>query len=411
MADRYDALVVGGGPGGAAAAYHLSTAGASVLLVEKTTYPREKVCGDGLAPRSVGALDAMGLTNAYADWPRNAGLRVHGSRGRVFTLPWPEVRGLPAYGLTQARIDLDELLAKRAVEAGTTLLTSTDAVRPVVEDGVVTGCVLAQEGDDPFLVRADVVIAADGSSSRIGQALGHDRNPRRPMAVAIRQYFRSPRDRDPWLDSYLELRSGDELLPGYGWVFPMGDGTVNVGLGMLSTSKHFKSTNYRDLLASWATEIGAEWGYTADDAVAKPRSASLPMAGSRFPALHRGVLFVGDAAGVVNPGNGEGIAYAMESGQLAAGAAMSMLQTGDRAKLAEYPKALTERYGSYFTIGRVFAKLIGDPRVMKLCVHYGLEQRTLMRLVLKLLGNLYEPRGGDLTDRVVQALVAMTPAR
>src|SRR5262245_2184739 len=284
MADRYDALVVGGGPGGAAAAYHLATGGARVLMVEKTTYPREKVCGDGLAPRSVAALDAMGLRDAYADWPRNAGLRVHGARGRVFTLPWPEVRGLPAYGLTQARIDLDELLAKRAVEAGVTLMTATDAVRPLVSDsrgrsdvtgGVVQGCILAQEGDDPFLVRADVVVAADGSSSRIGQALGHDRNPKRPMAVAIRQYFRSPRDRDPWLDSYLELRSGGELLPGYGWVFGMGDGTVNVGLGMLSTSRHFQSTNYRKLLATWAEEVAPEWGYTMADAVAKPRSASL----------------------------------------------------------------------------------------------------------------------------------------
>jgi menaquinone-9 beta-reductase len=411
MADRYDALVIGGGPGGAAAAYHLATGGARVLLVEKTTYPREKVCGDGLAPRSVAALDAMGLRDAYADWPRNAGLRVHGARGRVFTLPWPEVRGLPAFGLTQARIDLDELLAKRAVEAGVTLMTATDAVRPLVTDGVVQGCILAQEGDDPFLVRADVVVAADGSSSRIGQALGHDRDPKRPMAVAIRQYFRSPRDGDPWLDSYLELRSGGELLPGYGWVFGMGDGTVNVGLGMLSTSRHFQSTNYRALLASWAEEVAPEWGYTMADAVAKPRSASLPMAGSRFPALHRGVLFVGDAAGVVNPGNGEGIAYAMETGQLAAEAGLAKLATGDHERLADYPRALNERYGSYFTIGRVFAKLIGDPRVMRLCVQHGLRQRTMMKLVLKLLSNLYEPRGGDVTDRVVQALVAMAPAR
>jgi geranylgeranyl reductase family protein len=354
----------------------------------------------------------MGLGDAYGGWPRNAGLRVHGARGRVFLLPWPEIRGVPAFGLTQARIDLDELLVKRAAEAGATVMTATEAVRPLVTDGAVRGCILAQDSDDPFLVRADVVVAADGSSSRVGQALGHDRDPKRPMAVAIRQYFRSPRDGDPWLDSYLELRSGDELLPGYGWVFPMGDGTVNVGLGMLSTSKHFQSTNYRRLLASWAAEVAPEWGYTPDDAVAKPRSASLPMAGSRFPALHKGVMFVGDAAGVVNPGNGEGIAYAMETGQLAAEAGLAMLASGgDRARLDAYPRALDERYGSYFTIGRVFAKLIGDPRIMRLCVQYGLHQRTMMKLVLKLLGNLYEPRGGDITDRVVQALVAMAPAR
>jgi geranylgeranyl reductase family protein len=407
QSDAYDVVVVGGGPGGASTAYHLATGGARVLLVEKSAYPREKPCGDGLTPRGTAALDAMGLSDAYADWPRNVGLRCHGG-GHSLELPWPEVTGQPSFGLTQPRLDLDHLLARQAVKAGATLMTSTDVVRPLIADGVVTGVELRPEGEDAYDVRADQLIAADGASSRIGQALGHTRDEKRPVAVAIRQYFRTERDEDPWLDSYLELWKGDRQLPGYGWVFPMGDGSVNIGLGLLNATQ---SVNYRNLLADWVPEAGRDWGFTAEDAVAKPRSSPLPMGANRHPALHRGVLFVGDAAGMVNPFNGEGISYAMETGQMAAETSLKMLATGDRSKLEAYPRALVDRYGSYYTLGRVFVKLINDPRVMKVCTVHGMKRPALMKLVLKLLGNMYEPVGGTTSDRVVQALTAMAPAR
>jgi flavin-dependent dehydrogenase len=447
--DTYDALVVGGGPGGAAAAYHLAAGGAKVLLVEKTTYPREKVCGDGLTPRGTAELDLMGLRDVYAGWPHNTGLRVHGTQGRTYELPWPEVTGLPSFGLTQTRHDLDQLLAEQAVKAGATLLEGTSVVRPLVQHGVVVGAELARDGEDgnsgngkredarrqsagrengtrkdgkpepgengqrgdTWDVRAQVVIAADGASSRVAQALGHERDHNRPLAVAIRQYFRTERDQDPWLDSYLELRAGDEMLPGYGWVFPLGDGRVNVGLGVLGTSRRFRDVNYRELLARWVTEISGEWGFDPGDPAGKPRSSPLPMGANRHPALHRGVLFVGDAAGMVNPFNGEGITYAMETGRLAAGITLEVLASGDRSALSRYADELTDRFGSYYLLGRTFAKVISDPRVMKLCVSYGLERPALLKLVLKLLSHSFEPRGGDATDRIVQALVTLAPAR
>jgi geranylgeranyl reductase family protein len=407
VTDSYDALVVGGGPGGASTAYHLATGGARVLLVEKAAFPREKTCGDGLTPRGTAALDAMGLTEAYADWPRNVGLRCHGG-GRSLELPWPEVTGEPSFGLTQPRIDLDHLLIRQAEKAGAIVMTETDVLGPRIDDGVVVGAELQREGEDPFDVRASYVIAADGASSRIGQALGHTRDPRRPVAVAIRGYYRTERDEDPWLDSYLELWKGDEQLGGYGWVFPIGDGTVNVGLGVLNITG---SINYKQMLADWAPTAGQDWGFTGDDLVAKPRSNPLPMGANRHPPLYRGVLFVGDAAGMINPFNGEGISYAMETGQMAAETVLSAMQTGDRSRLAKYPAALTERYGSYYTLGRIFVKLIGDPRVMKFCTTFGMPRPRVMKLVLKLLGNMYEPVGGTTSDRVVQALTAMAPAR
>ncbi len=410
MSDRYDALVVGGGPGGAATAYHLSRGGARVLLCEKAAYPREKVCGDGLTPRAVAALDAMGLHEEYQSWSRHAGLKVHGG-GVVIELPWPELEGLPSFGLCRPRTDLDQLLAEQAARAGATVWAATDVVGPLVEGGLVRGAVVRREGEDPVDVRAEVVVAADGASSRFAQALALARDPGRPIGVAIRQYFRSERHVDPWIDSYLELWRDNDLLPGYGWVFPMADGTVNVGVGLLNTSDQFRNLNYRQLLKDWAPTAGRDWGFALDDAVGRPRSAPLPMAANRHPPLHRGVMFVGDAAGLVNPFNGEGIDYAMESGELAAEAGLSVLASGDRTRLRRYPEAVERRFGSYFALGRVFVKLIGEPNVMRIATRYGLPRPYLMKIVLKLLANLYEPRGGDAADRVVRALTAMAPSR
>jgi menaquinone-9 beta-reductase len=410
LSDRYDALVIGGGPGGSATAYHLARGGARVLLCEKAAYPRDKICGDGLTPRAVAALDAMGLRDEYKDWSRSAGLKVHGG-GIVLELPWPELDGFPSFGLCRPRTNFDELLARQAERAGATLWDSTEVVGPLLEHGLVRGAIVRRGGEDPADIRAETVIAADGASSRFAQSLGLERDPNRPIGVAIRQYFNSERDVDPWIDSYLELWRDDDLLPGYGWVFPMADGTVNVGVGLLNTSAHFRNLNYRRLLKDWAPTAGREWGFTADDAIGKPRSHPLPMAANRHPPLHRGVLFVGDAAGLVNPFNGEGIDYAMESGQLAAEVGLGVLESGDRTRLSAYRAAVERRFGSYFTLGRVFVRAIGDPRVMKACARYGLPRPTLMKLVLKLMANLYEPARGDTTDRIVRALVRLAPSR
>jgi menaquinone-9 beta-reductase len=410
LSSRYDAIVVGGGPGGAATAYHFARGGASVLLLERSAYPREKVCGDGLTPRAVAALDAMGLRDTYRDWSRSTGLKIHGG-GVTVELPWPELSGFPSFGLARPRTDFDQLLARHAEKAGATLWERTEAVGPLVERGLVRGVVVQRDGEDPVDLRAELVVAADGASSRIAQALGLHRDERRPIGVAVRQYVTSDRDRDPWIDSYLELWRGDELLPGYGWVFPMADGTLNVGLGLLNTSSHFRNVNYRKLLAEWLPTVGREWGFGAADVVSKPRSAPLPMAANRHPPVHRGVLFVGDAAGLINPFNGEGIDYAMESGQLAAETGLAVLESGDRSALTRYRSVLESRFGAYFAVGRAFVRAIGDPRVMELAARHGLRRPTLMRIAFKLLANLYEPRGGDAADRVVKALVRMAPAR
>jgi menaquinone-9 beta-reductase len=414
-----DVIVVGAGPAGSSTAYHLARAGLDVLVLEKARFPREKVCGDGLTPRAVKALVDMGVdTSPEAGWLHNKGLRIIGG-GMRLELPWPELASFPPYGLVRPRTDFDELLARAAVKAGATLREETSVTAPLLDDsGRITGVSARSDGADVTL-RAPLVVAADGNSSRLALAMGLHKRDDRPMGVAVRTYYRSPRHDDDWLESWLELwdrgsDGRDRLLPGYGWVFGMGDGTSNVGLGILNTSTAWGRVDYKDLLRRWLDQTPEEWGFRDGNRTAPVRGAALPMGFNRQPHYTRGLLLVGDSGGMVNPFNGEGIAYAMESGQIAASVVTQALARPSAAArehaLAAYPQTLKEVYGGYFTVGRVFVKLIGDDRVMKLAARHGLPHPVLMRFVLKLMANLTDPRGGDAMDRVVNALSRLAPA-
>jgi menaquinone-9 beta-reductase len=420
--DDADVIVAGAGPGGSSAAYWMAAAGLDVLLLEKATFPREKVCGDGLTPRGTRALVDLGIdVSESAGWLHNRGLRVIGG-GMRLELPWPELAGFPNYGLVRTRADLDQLLARHAVKAGARLQEQT-AVRAPVQDagGRVVG-VTAVTGPDqqPVTYRAPVVVACDGVSGRTALALGIERNQRRPMGVAVRRYYESPRTNDDYLESWLELWGGPAgaddttLLPGYGWIFGMGDGTVNVGLGVLNSSLRYQKTDYRTLLTTWLDTTPAEWGLREENAVGPARGAGLPMGFNRTPHYRPGIVLVGDSGGSVNPFNGEGIPYAMESGKLAAEAVTQALARpegpGRERALAAYPQAMAAEWGSYYRLGGLFVKLIGNPAVMRLCTRHGLPHPALMRFVLKLLANLYDPHDGELSDRVIAALTRITPA-
>lgn len=421
-----DVIVVGAGPAGSTVAAYLARAGHDVLLLEKTAFPREKVCGDGLTPRAVKELVALGIpTRAEDGWIRNRGLRIIGG-GQRLQLPWPELAAFPDYGLVRPRRDFDEILARAAQASGAKLAERTAVAGPVLDDrsGRVVG-VTARPVDDQgrrtgedVVYRAPLVVAADGVSGRLALALGIRKRDDRPMGVAVRTYFRTPRHDDDWLESWLELWEGpagrSRLLPGYGWVFGVGDGTSNVGLGILNSSAAFGKVDYRDLLRRWVATMPAEWGFTTESMLGPIRGAALPMGFNRTPHYTRGVLLAGDAGGMVNPFNGEGIAYAMQSGRLAAEVISQALSRADGAAreraLLAYPRVLRDELGGYYTLGRVFVKLIGNPHVMRLATRYGLPRPTLMRFTLKLLANLAEPTGGDAMDRVIHGLSRMAPA-
>jgi menaquinone-9 beta-reductase len=413
-----DVIVVGAGPAGSATAAHLARRGLGVALLEKAVFPREKVCGDGLTPRGTRQLIRLGIdTSEAAGWLHNRGLRIYGGGEQPFELPWPELTDFPSYGLVRPRADFDDLLARHAVAVGATLYEQANVVAPILDES--TGRIIVVRTRDDRLFRAPIVIAADGNSTRLSLAMGLERRDDRPMGVAVRTYYSSPRTKDDHLESWLELWDGtprnSNLLPGYGWIFGMGDGTCNVGLGILNTSQAFGKTDYKDLLKRWLDSTPEEWGFRDQNQVTPVRGAALPMGFNRTPHYTRGLLLVGDAGGMVNPFNGEGIAYAMESAEIAADVCADAHDAGIGTAGAErslqaYPVKLKAALGGYYTLGRAFVKLIGKPAVMHACTKYGLPRKTLMRFTLKLLANLTDSRDGDAMDKLINSLSRMAPA-
>jgi geranylgeranyl reductase family protein len=410
-----DVIVVGAGPAGATTAFYLAQSGLDVLLLDKSRFPREKVCGDGLTPRAVKTLVGMGISVSEQDgWVRNKGLRVIGA-GKRLELPWPELASYPGYGLVRTRLDLDETLARRAQQAGVRLLEGVTVTGPVRDErtGRMTGVAAKDtDGGEDRTYLARVVVAADGNSSRLSVAMGLRKRDDRPLGVAVRTYYRTHRHDDDYLESWLDLWDGDRLLPGYGWIFGMGDGTSNVGLGLLNTSAAFGHTDYHALLRKWLEGMPTEWGFTEENRTQPIRGAALPMGFNRTPHYYQGLLLAGDAGGMVNPFNGEGIAYAMESGEILARTIVQALARSRRAEtervLAGYPHALNQAYGGYYALGRTFVKLIGKPTLMHIATKHSMGRPALMRFALKLLANLTDPRG-DASDRLVNGLSRLVP--
>jgi flavin-dependent dehydrogenase len=265
--------------------------------------------------------------------------------------------------------------------------------------------------------RAPLVIAADGVSSRVATSEGIERKKGRPMGVGVRTYFRVDRPRDEWMEGHLELWSGEAgrsaLLPGYGWIFSVDDGLVNVGLGTLSARGRPPGLDHRAMLEEFIKNTAGEWGFTEEGRQGETLGAAIPMAFSRQPHYRDGLMLVGDSGGMVNPFNGEGIAYAMQAARRATEAAVSAREaTRDRDReraLAGYARQMKADLGGYYGMGRVFAALIERPAVMRACTKYGLPRRRVMWITHKLLSDVYEPHGGDWADRILATLARVAP--
>lgn len=386
---EYDIVVVGAGPGGSSASYWLAAAGLRVAVLEKAAFPRDKTCGDGLTPRSVRQIQEMGAGHVLA-----GAKEVHGPRYiapyAVLDVAWPSHPDLPSTGYVVRRSVLDERLAQHAVGAGAELFERHEVVGIEAVDGAVTGIVARTPSGAERRFRARRYVLAAGSKAPVLRTLGHHRDRAYPLGVAIRGYVDTEAD-DEWLDSFLDLRLlGHRTIPGYGWAFPTGDGTLNVGVGILSTYSRWKELNTTDLLDAFLTEcVQPRWPF--DPATLRDvHGGMLPLGGSIDPIVGANYVLIGDAAAVINPFNGEGISYALESGRLAA--AVLVQVDADGSSVDAYRALLVEQLGSYYRAGMMMLNVVGRPAVLREMMRLGMQSQSLMEWATRILCNL--PRQG-----------------
>jgi geranylgeranyl reductase family protein len=386
-----DVLVVGAGPAGSAAAAWAARAGRDVVLADAAVFPRDKACGDGLTPRAIAELDQLGLGDWVRNRGRNRGLRAAGF-GQELLLPWPG-GSLPDHGGAVPRTELDARIRSVALTSGAVPLEGARAV-DVERDGErVTGVVFRGADGNRFAVRCERLVVADGARSPLGRVLGRVWHRETAYGVAARAYVRSGRSDDEWISSHLELRGIDgELLSGYGWVFPLGDGQVNIGVGTLATGKRPAGVQLRTLLDCYAAARRDDW--QLDGPVRAPASALLPMGGAVSGVAGRNWALVGDAAGCVNPLNGEGIDYGLETGRVVVG----LFDDDDWTQA--WPATLREHYGEAFSIARRLAGLLTVPRLLPAAGPVGMRSRALMTVALRVMGNLVTEEDRDAVARL-----------
>ena len=418
----YDVVIVGAGPSGSACAYWLAEAGWSVCLIEKKLFPREKTCGDGLTPRSVYQLQQMGLEDSVAaNGHRFNGLRAFGF-GASLEMNWPEHPVFPGYGYTITRFNLDGLVAERAEHCGATLLGGVEALALLeptdAPEGRLKGAagVLVKDKDGVSAeIRARYVVVGDGQNSRLGRELGTVRNKSWPMGMALRGYYTSERHDEPWIDSHLDIRDPEgHVVPGYGWIFPLGDGRVNVGVGLLSTGGAWKGVNTTKLQEYFVAQTADAWGLNDETSCGPPTGGRLPMGLALGPRRGANTITIGDAAGTVNPFNGEGIAYGYETGRIGAAVLAEALLANDVSLLDLYDERLDAAYGDYFKVARAFVRIISEPKILTACVGVGLRIEPLMNELLAIMANLmrHDTRGpAEVGYRALLRLSDVIPER
>lgn len=387
-----DLLVVGAGPAGSAAAAWAAKAGLDVVLADAAVFPRDKTCGDGLTPRAIGELERLGLRDWVRSHTVNQGLRAHGF-GQTLHLPWPG-GNLPDWGSAVARTELDDHLRTTALKAGAVGVEDARAV-DVRMDGDRVAAVVFKDGREIACRR---LVVADGVRSPLGKVLGRTWHRDTVYGVAGRSYVTSTLCDDPWISSHLELRGeNDEVLSGYGWIFPLGraSGEVNLGAGTLATAKRPADIAIKPLMALYADRLREEFGLGAE--LRAPTSALLPMGGAVSNVAGRNWALIGDAAGCVNPLNGEGIDYGLETGRLIA----EMLVDDPAADLGTlWPALLIDHYGEAFSIARRLAGLVTVPRLLPALGPVGMRSDLLMTLALRWMGNFVTDEDRDRAARI-----------
>lgn len=357
-------------------------------VVDAAQFPRDKSCGDGLTPRAVAELERLGMGPWLDTRIRHHGLRMSGF-GADVEVRWPGP-SFPSTGSAVPRTELDDRIRSVAADDGAKMRLGAKVVGVEYDS---RGRVESVQLDDGATIGCNHLIVADGARSTLGRVLGRTWHKETVYGTAIRGYIATPRANEPWITSHLELRSPEgQVLPGYGWIFPLGNGEVNIGVGALATAKRPANAALRPLLSYYTQLRREEWGFSGEPRAAL--SALLPMGGAVSGVAGPNWMLVGDAAACINPLNGEGIDYGLETGRLAA----ELLGSGDYSHA--WPALLQDHYAQGFSIARRLALLLTLPRFLPASGPLAVRSSFLMNIAVRVMGNLVTDEDDDWVARV-----------
>lgn len=370
MKSSYDLIVVGAGPAGSTAAAFASRAGLNVLLLDKDTFPRDKICGDAISGKSVDILRRLGLAGAVAEADQLPCLGV------IFGAPSGDTVAIPfnqsadragAPGYICARRVFDHLLVTEAERSGADVRQGVEVGGLLLSRGRVTGVTVSQ-GSTTRNLSAPLVLGADGAYSVISRHLGNDQHVADHYCAGVRTYCTEV---DGFHNgNFIELHFVRELLPGYFWVFPMTNGRANVGLGMLSAHIKARGVNLRTELEKMIASSRFSGRFKNGLAGAPIKGWGLPLGTRPRPMAGDGWMLAGDAASLIDPFTGEGISNAMTSGEFAARWATNAHDQGrfDREYLLGYERDVLGAIGSELRINGKLQKLVQRTWLINLVV-------------------------------------------
>jgi len=344
MSQQHDVIIIGAGPGGSSAASFLARRGIDALLLDRAIFPRDKICGDALTPRGVAMLDEIGVLSEVQEVSHRINhARIFSPNGRSVETTLKPHGKIPDYMLVSPRFLLDDILRRQAIHHGAEFAGDTKVIDIQQHGGGVT--VTAKRQQQELHFQAKIAIIATGASLSLLKKTGFIETMPAPI-IAARAYYEGLRGISDSFDFHFD----GVQLPGYGWVFPLGEGRANIGLGYIAGKKTGAARNIKTMLRDFIRLPSIRNMLASSTPATEFRSYPIRTDFSTARTYHQRTILVGEAAGLVNPLSGEGIDYALESGKIAAQHVEKWLKDDDfsEARLAEYDRALRDQYQLLF---------------------------------------------------------------